>query len=203
MRDDQPEDPRPSPTGTARQPDCAPPTVRLAFSQRLRTFRAARGFKRARAFAAALELEENRYTRYERAEVEPTLTVLCKICDRLGATPNDLLGYVRQPKTAPDPVSTSPVNTLDVLAWQVATAIVALRDQRAEPCGEGKDLIAQQGRIVAVFRELQSKPIEAACALIGDPVLEGAGRDARAAFGQLVQSYMSQIGAGTLASTAR
>jgi len=38
-------------------------------------------------------IEENRYTRYERAEVEPSLTVLLKICETLGVTPNDLLGF--------------------------------------------------------------------------------------------------------------
>ena len=65
--------------------------VRARFAQRLRAIRIPRGFKTARSFAEALEIDENRYTRYERAEVEPDLQLLMKICSLLGATPNDLL----------------------------------------------------------------------------------------------------------------
>lgn len=65
--------------------------VRARFAQRLRAIRIPRGFKTARSFAQALEIDENRYTRYERAEVEPDLRLLMRICALLGATPNDLL----------------------------------------------------------------------------------------------------------------
>ncbi len=61
------------------------------FARRLRAMRIPRGFKTARSFAAALGIHENRYTRYERAEVEPDLETLMRICDTLGASPNDLL----------------------------------------------------------------------------------------------------------------
>ena len=65
--------------------------ARARFAQRLRAIRIPRGYKTARSFAEALEIDENRYTRYERAEVEPDLQLLMKICSLLGATPNDLL----------------------------------------------------------------------------------------------------------------
>lgn len=65
--------------------------VRARFAQRLRAIRIPRGYKTARSFAQALEIDENRYTRYERAEVEPDLRLLMRICGLLGATPNDLL----------------------------------------------------------------------------------------------------------------
>ncbi len=65
--------------------------VRARFAQRLRAIRIPRGYKTARSFAQALEIDENRYTRYERAEVEPDLRLLMRICTLLGATPNDLL----------------------------------------------------------------------------------------------------------------
>lgn len=65
--------------------------ARARFAQRLRAIRIPRGFKTARSFAEALEIDENRYTRYERAEVEPDLQLLMRICNLLGATPNDLL----------------------------------------------------------------------------------------------------------------
>ncbi|MFY0612537.1 MAG: helix-turn-helix transcriptional regulator [Hyphomicrobiaceae bacterium] len=65
--------------------------VRDRFAQRLRAIRVPRGYKTARSFAEALEIDENRYTRYERAEVEPDLRLMMRICSLLGATPNDLL----------------------------------------------------------------------------------------------------------------
>ena len=65
--------------------------ARARFAQRLRAIRIPRGFKTARSFAEALDIDENRYTRYERAEVEPDLQLLMKMCGLLGATPNDLL----------------------------------------------------------------------------------------------------------------
>lgn len=65
--------------------------ARTRFSQRLRAIRVPRGFKTARAFAEALGIDENRYTRYERGEVEPDLQLLMRICNLLSATPNDLL----------------------------------------------------------------------------------------------------------------
>jgi len=52
-----------------------------------------KGFASARGFARAIGIDENRYTRYERAEVEPSLTLLLKICEILGVSPNDLLGF--------------------------------------------------------------------------------------------------------------
>ena len=69
------------------------PEVRSQFAQRLKTIRTQRGFDRARYFAKTLGIEENRYTRYERAEVEPNLTLICRICQTLGITPNDLLDF--------------------------------------------------------------------------------------------------------------
>jgi transcriptional regulator with XRE-family HTH domain len=68
------------------------PPVRLEFARRLRQLRIERGFKHARKFARALGIEENRYTRYERAEVEPTLTLIHRMCELLEASPNHLLG---------------------------------------------------------------------------------------------------------------
>jgi transcriptional regulator with XRE-family HTH domain len=65
--------------------------ARTRFAQRLRAIRIPRGYKTARSFAEALNIDENRYTRYERAEVEPDLQLLMRMCGLLGATPNDLL----------------------------------------------------------------------------------------------------------------
>jgi DNA-binding XRE family transcriptional regulator len=68
------------------------PGERLRFAKRLRLLRGKRGYTQ-RYFARALEIEENRYGRYERAEVEPNLALLCRMCEVLQVLPNDLLGW--------------------------------------------------------------------------------------------------------------
>jgi transcriptional regulator with XRE-family HTH domain len=74
-------------------PDASqPPATRTAFARRLRELRIPRGYKTARKFAITLGIDENRYTRYERAEVEPDLTMLMRICETLRITPNELFG---------------------------------------------------------------------------------------------------------------
>lgn len=72
-------------------PNSTTTVTRHLFSQRLRESRVRGGFKTARSFAQALDIDENRYTRYERAEVEPDLDLLTRICEKLAVTPNDLL----------------------------------------------------------------------------------------------------------------
>jgi transcriptional regulator with XRE-family HTH domain len=69
------------------------PEVRLQFAMRLKQLRTEKGFVHARTFARALGIEENRYTRYERAEVEPSLTLIHRMCQTLQVSPNDLLGF--------------------------------------------------------------------------------------------------------------
>jgi transcriptional regulator with XRE-family HTH domain len=71
-------------------PSPSAPEVRLQFAKRLKQLRTEKGFLRARTFANALGIHENRYTRYERAEVEPNLTLIHKICGTLRVLPNDL-----------------------------------------------------------------------------------------------------------------
>jgi transcriptional regulator with XRE-family HTH domain len=60
----------------------SPAEVRTRFGLRLRKLRLEAGFKTERAFAHALDMEENRYTRYERGEVEPNLLNMagCAAC---------------------------------------------------------------------------------------------------------------------------
>jgi transcriptional regulator with XRE-family HTH domain len=67
--------------------------IRLLFAKRLKQLRTEKGFVHARTFAKVLGIEENRYTRYERAEVEPSLTLIHRICQTLQVSPNDLLAF--------------------------------------------------------------------------------------------------------------
>lgn len=73
-----------------------PSGTRAYFAQRLRELRIPRGFKTARKLAQELGIDENRYTRYERAEVEPDLDLLVRIAEVLAVTPNDLLGVLAE-----------------------------------------------------------------------------------------------------------
>lgn len=61
-----------------------------AFATRLKQLRVLRGFRTARAFAQALEIDENRYTRWERGEVEPSVAMLAKMAEVLNL-PVDIL----------------------------------------------------------------------------------------------------------------
>lgn len=83
-------------------------TFRIEFAQRLRSLRVPRGYRTARSFAHALGIDENRYTRYERAEVEPDLALLARMCTLLGVTPNELLGF---PVTGTDDAAGEPGQT--------------------------------------------------------------------------------------------
>ena len=67
----------------------ASPVIRACFLDRLCELRAAQ-FPSPKAFARALGMEEIRYVRYERGEVEPSLTLIVHACIVLGVTPNDL-----------------------------------------------------------------------------------------------------------------
>ncbi|MEM6495712.1 MAG: helix-turn-helix transcriptional regulator [Pseudomonadota bacterium] len=80
----------------------------IRLSKRLKTLRQARGFKTARSFASQLDIHENRYTRYERAEVEPDLELLVKFCSVLRITPNDLLSETIEFASAPGGTLTEP-----------------------------------------------------------------------------------------------
>jgi transcriptional regulator with XRE-family HTH domain len=66
---------------------------RAVFARRLRRLRIKNGFEHARTLALKLGIEENRYTRYERGEVEPNIATIHAICRALHAEPNTLFGY--------------------------------------------------------------------------------------------------------------
>jgi transcriptional regulator with XRE-family HTH domain len=73
--------------------NAADSSPRAQFAKNLRRLRIEKGFRTAREFSTALGIDENRYTRYERAEVEPSLSLLLKICEALKISPNDLLAF--------------------------------------------------------------------------------------------------------------
>jgi transcriptional regulator with XRE-family HTH domain len=145
----------------------------------LRELRIPRGFKTARMLANALGIDENRYTRYERAEVEPDLTMLMRICGALEISPNDLFGVeaIAQPAMPGFGESSRNVESggagrtgggaaepsgaadrRQALAWQLARELAQI-EARLEPsrraAGGALQTVQRTSRL---FSEIESNP---------------------------------------------
>lgn len=94
------------------------------FGVRLKQLRVLRGFRTARAFAQALEIDENRYSRWERGEVEPSVAMLAKMADVLNLRVDILV-------SGGDVAAGLPTNTVPREAYQR----VAPGPSRFEPPG--------------------------------------------------------------------
>jgi transcriptional regulator with XRE-family HTH domain len=66
------------------------PPARRAFARRLRLLRSRSPYGTAREFAQEIGEKENTYTRWERAETEPNITQILRICQVLDIDPNEL-----------------------------------------------------------------------------------------------------------------
>ena len=164
------------------------PQIRTTFAKRLKALRIPRGFSTARSFANALEIDENRYTRYERAEVEPDLSLLVKMCSLLDVTPNDLLDASVAPGPAPgfsdgtaEPIMQPPSNgragnghhngnghanpnvLRSALAWRLAEEVVKL-DNAAD-----LNPIDKVGRVSKLFAEIDADPFSYVANIATDP----------------------------------
>jgi transcriptional regulator with XRE-family HTH domain len=177
------------------------PEVRSRFAARLKRLRLQRGFERARFFAKALGIEENRYTRYERAEVEPSLTLLQKVCETLHVTPNELLGFAEgsgDPFPAPRANAQSTgagsddVVATSSLAWRLASALIAMRQEQlgGKAPADPLETIRETG---SLFAELQAKPFGAVAEIVRDPSLRTAAAEKRAALAELIRSFTESV----------
>ncbi|MFM9848806.1 MAG: helix-turn-helix domain-containing protein [Hyphomicrobiaceae bacterium] len=158
------------------------PIARQQFARRLREFRVARGFKTARSLAQALDIDENRYTRYERAEVEPDIKLIQQICETLELSPNDLLGTPHGARHAssirpsadltatgfaePEPSSMiSPVGDdrllRDRTAWSLACAVADLQSRAANDASESTSRLATLRQAARLFADLERRPYAA------------------------------------------
>ena len=68
----------------------------MSFSENLKKYRKKMGFKSAKEFAKALDIEYSTYMGYENRGREPKYEVLIKIADTLDVSLDDLLGYTTQ-----------------------------------------------------------------------------------------------------------
>jgi transcriptional regulator with XRE-family HTH domain len=180
------------------------PEVRSQFAQRLKEMRVQSGFPRARYFAKSLGIEENRYTRYERAEVEPSLTLIHKMCETLRVSPNELLGFAetggfsnpgfaesspREDEAAAD----SRTHHLGLLAWRLASETVAVRRKQRTPPKAAGDPLATTREIGKLFQMLQNDPFGTVAEIAADDALKNLDAEHKAEFADLIEAYTETI----------
>jgi transcriptional regulator with XRE-family HTH domain len=198
---------------TTQTPIQQPPAVREHFARRLKELRIPRGFPTARSLSRALGIDENRYTRYERAEVEPDLSLLLKICGLLRASPNDLLippgfdeasqkTYVAEPMRAsgrPQPTQSAAVvpgpsgdpQRRRAIAWQLASETTDAADAATGTVPMGA--LARMHRISQLFNEIDADPFVAIGRLSDDPRLKAASVADVAKISARIEELMAAI----------
>ena len=180
------------------------PEVRSQFAKRLKEMRVQAGFLRARYFAKALGIEENRYTRYERAEVEPSLTLIHKICEILRVSPDELLGFAERegshlpgfqenaargdsvggPSQA-DRLDGQPVRNL---AWRLAGMVAEARHRMSARNG-GDDPLALPRETAKLFQSLERDPFGTVANVAADEALQALDSDTKAEVADLIKAY--------------
>ena len=172
------------------------PEVRSEFAKRLKSMRTQKGFPRARYFAKTLGIEENRYTRYERAEVEPSLTLIHKMCEVLEVTPNQLLGFPRRPPQPPPGFEEDGPEGLGSLenlsdrqveqqAWRLASAAAAARSAHAG----AKDPLGLMGETSKLFQQLLKDPFNTVAGIVAEEAVQGLEPERKAEIARLVRAF--------------
>jgi transcriptional regulator with XRE-family HTH domain len=182
------------------------PEVRSQFAKRLKTMRMHSGFERARYFAKALGIEENRYTRYERAEVEPSLTLIHKICEVLQVSPNELLGFAEARAVAGpgfselladyEAASAPSERHLETLAWRLASEVAAVRNgHRANPRErEGGDPFAVTRDTGKLYQSLLKDPFNTMASIVAEDSLKGLDAERKGELARLVDAITDIAG---------
>lgn len=197
------------------------PDVRAQFAKRLKIIRTQRGFDRARYFAKTLGIEENRYTRYERAEVEPSLTLIHKMCATLNVSPNELLGFAEFNdegafQHAPGlseswgeefkshAAARNGGGNPGSLAWRLAGEAVAIRSEQTGKGRSSEDPLATFRETAELFQKLQSEPFDTVASILGDAALKAATPTRKTAIAELIRAYTeSRSGKGPPPRTGR
>jgi len=186
------------------------PAVRALFAKRLKELRAQRGYSTARKLANALGIDENRYTRYERAEVEPSLSVFVRVCETLGVTPNDLLAPALRnvpsglaapeqrelgtPIMAPEPVSNRGGNAAAyrAQAWALAREVAAARADRSSH-DRAADALSQLQSVSRIFSQIEADPFDFVARLVTLPEVASLDREGRERLASSIEQLMRQL----------
>jgi transcriptional regulator with XRE-family HTH domain len=178
-------------------PKTLAPEVRSQFAKRLKAMRMQSGFQRARYFAKSLGIEENRYTRYERAEVEPSLTLIHKICEVLRVSPNELLGFPEQRSSlgfAESPAEFEfPRNPserqVELLAWRLASEVAAVRNaHHRSGARESGDPLAAPRETGKLYQLLLKDPFNTIAGIVSDETLKSLDAERKAELARLVEA---------------
>lgn len=187
------------------------PEARIRFARRLKALRAEKGHARARYFAKSLGIEENRYTRYERAEVEPDLTLIHKMCEVLRVTPNELMGFAETggnlaPSFAEEAGGFAEADRADrqrgVLGWRLASEAVAIRS-RERPRSKGGDPLASARETGKLFQQLQSDPFGTIAAIAADDNLKKLDAKRKAELAELISQFADLAAQGGFGGSQR
>lgn len=180
------------------------PQARLDFARRLRERRVLNGFRTARSLAKAMGIDENRYTRYERAEVEPDLTLIRQLAAALKTTPNDLLGLGGSPMpgfqdggTSATPIDGSASGSragqpsraerAAALSWALANAIA---DARSAGGDQGEQNMSMRLQAVSsIYQKLSPDPFGAIAVIANERALARAP----AALQKKIQSLIDDL----------
>jgi transcriptional regulator with XRE-family HTH domain len=183
--------------------------TRNIFAKRLKELRIPRGFKTARKLAQTLGIDENRYTRYERAEVEPDLGLFVRICEVLDVTPNDLLGVTNSdlvPGFRDEAVSTyKPHPQSDsasdqrrrALAWQLAEEIISIETNSETQRGQQAAMAAVQ-RVSAMFTALEQDPFSSIAGLASHRAIGNAPPGRQEKLATLIGQYIAEVNRAAL-----
>lgn len=190
------------------------PEVRTEFAKRLREMRLQSGFPRARYFAKSLGIEENRYTRYERAEVEPNLTLIHKMCETLGVSPNELLGFAEYAgssvsafaEDAPYESASAEdadARRLDLLAWRLASEAVAVRHRHRASTKASSDPLEATRATANLYQKLLSDPFGTVAEIVGDDALKELNSERKTDFADLIEAYTESLTSAASAKLRR
>lgn len=198
------------------------PEARLDFARRLRELRIPRGFRTARSLARALEIDENRYTRYERAEVEPDLDMIRRICTLLDVSPNDLLcnsnenghGGNEHHLAASDraratggfanrtdghlgdgAASVSAAFSISTAAWHLAEAIGQAEQTSSDALNAATVVspLSSVKRTGELYTDLMHHPFAAIAAILAQPVVSNTTADHAAAIKESIATLISLL----------
>src|SRR5262249_52644454 len=159
--------------------------------------------------------EENRYTRYERAEVEPSLTLIHKMCLTLHVTPNELLGFgevkrdqrfaavdgladpsleeIAQGSDGRSQGIDNEAARLSSLAWRLASETIALRSAGHAKSKTAADPFDTFREKLALLQRLRAEPFATVGEIVEDPVVKAANAGRKAALAELIQSYTESV----------
>ncbi len=181
------------------------------FARRLRELRILRGCRTARSLARTLEIDENRYTRYERAEVEPDLEMIRRICATLAVSPSELLGPEEAAASARNGQSTrrgpaprgrgergaaAPANgfALSAAAWDLAEAATRARIRGADSTAKSvASPLADVSQTGTLYRTIMQQPFEAITMLLQEPTVLSAPPDVASGLRERIDQLVRHI----------